>query len=454
MNKKTPTFYTKDFRFVQALLADNKKGLVRYVPKSQTGGQHGGPYTTPQTSQNNSLANSTSDHVETLPITVAPANVVQNFYDDFYSKSPDRVKKNIGDTLPFDVVSSIDPEKHNYTLLKKYGRGAYGQVYLARDNKNSSSKNYVMKIIPLLPNTTDSAHNEVRILQKIASYGCKPDLLCYHDSFKDLFPHPVYGDYVPSLFILTNEFPNSINLKKFKDNHKDANKLLHTFSLLKIFRNLLSALFFLHKIKIAHADIKPENILIDKDLHIQLIDFGISCDKPSIKTKNPCTVTGTILFQSPELLFKLREQTTLSELQKGDIFSMGMVFFELANMTLPFGETSQNCIKYFYKEVGGFLTDDDRDFYAHHCKQPPSNFITSSYSYIPPDLPKHTMTKTYVKLNKKINELIQRMLDTNPETRPTIDDCSKSLNKIVDAFNSVPFKSLPFKRKYVSEISP
>lgn len=451
-NNKTPSFFSTDSRFIKAVLSNNN--IITYSSPNQVGGEHGAPFTTPHASLTTSPT-STSRNAETLPVTVAPANLVQNFYDDLYSKSPERKRINIADTLPFDVVSSKEPQKHNYTLIKKYGRGAYGQVYLARDNNSeNTSLNYVMKIIPLLPNTTKSAQNEVRILQKLARYGCKSDILCYHDSFEDTFPDPIHGGYVPSLFILTKEFPNSITLTAFKDNHKNANKFIHTYSLLKIFRNLLSALLFIHKIQIAHADIKPDNILINKDLGIQLIDFGIACDKPTIKTSKPCTVTGTPLFQSPELLFKLHEETTLSELQKGDVFSMGMVFFELANLILPFGETSHNCIKYFYKEVGGFLTDDDRDYYTKHCKVMPTNFITSSYSYIPPDLPKHNMSKTYAKMNKKINQLIQKMLDTNPDTRPTIEECSKALNKIIDAFNSVPFKSLPFKRKYVSEVSP
>lgn len=450
--EKTPSFFCTDSRFIKAVLSNNN--LITYSSKNQFGGQHGTALTTPHPSQQNSPT-STSRNAETLPVTVAPTNIVQNFYNNLYSKSPERKRINIADTLPFDVISSKEPTKHNYTLLKKYGRGAYGQVYLARDNnsKNSSTK-YVMKIIALSANTSNSAHNEVRILKKLARYGCKPEILCYHDSFEDTFPDPVHGEYVPSLFILTKEFPNSINLTTFKDNHKNDNKFIHTYSLLKIFRNLLSALLFLHKIRIAHADIKPDNILINKDLGIQLIDFGISCDKPTIEIDKPCTITGTPLFQSPELLFNLHKQTTLHELQKGDVFSMGMVFFELANLTLPFGETSRNCIKYFYKEVGGYLTDDDRDYYNKHCQAMPANFITSSYSYIPPDLPKHNMSTKYSKMNAKINQFIQKMLDTNPDTRPTVEECSKALNKIIDAFNSVPFKGLPFKRKFVSEVSP
>jgi serine/threonine protein kinase len=244
------------------------------------------------------------------------------------------------------------------------------------------------------------------------------------------------------MFIVTKEFPDSINLESFKDNLKSSSKLLNTHSLLMLFKDLLAALSFLHSKNIAHADIKPGNILVNQSLQIQLIDFGISCDKPSINVKNSCVVTGTKLFQAPELLFKLYKRTTRAELQEGDVFSMGLVFFELANLSLPFGDASFHCLEYFYKEVGGFdnITTDQ-------YKNLSNNFITSSYSYIPSNLSNIECTK-YSTINKNINQLIHKMLDTNPDTRPDVFQCVHALNKITNAFNSIPLK-----KEFIAPIS-
>lgn len=425
-------FYSNDKDLIQNLV-HNKHDIVKIVNNPQKGGEK---YSSlPKNPPSNA---NTQEYAESMPITIAPLNVVQDYYDDFYAKSPEQINPK---QIPIThIVSSKYPEKYNYTVLKQYGKGSYGQAYLVQNNITNSRS--VIKVIPLTPQSKSSAFNEVHILKTLKLFGCKRgNILCFEDSFVDSIGNNEY------MFIVTKEFPDSINLETFKDNLKSSSKLLNTHSLLMLFKDLLSALSFLHSKNIAHADIKPGNILVNKSLQIQLIDFGISCDKPSINTKNKCVVTGTKLFQAPELLFKLYQYTTRDELQKGDVFSMGLVFFELANLSLPFGDSSFHCLEYFYKEVGGFNTQTFDNVAPEHCKHLSNNFITSSYSYFPSNLSKVDFTK-YSNINKSINKLIQRMLDTNPDTRPNVFSCVRDLNKIINAFNSIPLK-----KEFIAPIS-
>jgi serine/threonine protein kinase len=428
----TKGFYSNDKDLIQNLVHHNHD-IIQIIKNPQKGGEKFS--TLPKQPISNA---NTQESAESLPITVTPSNVIKNYYDDFYAKSPENPYSK---QLPItSIVSSKYPEKYNYTVLKQYGKGSYGQAYLVKNNITNSRS--VIKVIPLTYQSKPSAFNEVHILKSLKAFGCKRiNILCYEDSFVDTIGNTEY------MFIVTKEFPDSINLESFKDNLKSSSKLLNTHSLLMLFKDLLAALSFLHSKNIAHADIKPGNILVNKSLQIQLIDFGISCDKPSVNVKNKCVVTGTKLFQAPELLFKLYQYTSREELQKGDVFSMGLVFFELADLALPFGDSSFNCLEYFYKEVGGFDTTTFDNTTPENCKPISNNLITSSYSYIPSNLSKIDYAK-YSNINKSINKLIQRMLDTNPDTRPSVFACVNALNKIINAFNSIPLK-----KEFIAPIS-
>jgi serine/threonine protein kinase len=101
-----------------------------------------------------------------------------------------------------------------------------------------------------------------------------------------------------------------------------------------IFSKLIKDLYSLHKKNIAHGDIKPENILIKADGNkveeVMFIDYGGSC-----MTKL-CKAGGTILYASPEVLTKLPGgPITLDSYKKADVFSLGIVLFELLSNKLP-----------------------------------------------------------------------------------------------------------------------
>lgn len=103
-----------------------------------------------------------------------------------------------------------------------------------------------------------------------------------------------------------------------------------------IFCELLNIFSFIHKNKVVHRDIKPENIIVDeKSGNIYVLDFGISkIDEPELtkltKSKN---YMGTFYYSSPEQ-FKGEEISIRS-----DIYSLGVVLYEMICKTLPFDGT-------------------------------------------------------------------------------------------------------------------
>jgi serine/threonine-protein kinase len=96
-------------------------------------------------------------------------------------------------------------------------------------------------------------------------------------------------------------------------------------------RQLCAALQHAHEKGIIHRDLKPSNLMILKDGTLKLTDFGIAKD-PTVTglTGTNCTV-GTAAYMSPE---QCRGEKTIS--QKSDLYSMGVVFYELLTGRKPF----------------------------------------------------------------------------------------------------------------------
>ena len=100
---------------------------------------------------------------------------------------------------------------------------------------------------------------------------------------------------------------------------------------LKYFHQLINALFYLHSQNIAHRDVKIDNMLLDKNLDLKLVDFGLST-KYSDETllDQPC---GTVVYAAPEVLEGNDYHGMLA-----DVWSSGIVLYGMVSGYLPFSD--------------------------------------------------------------------------------------------------------------------
>ncbi|HEX7728134.1 MAG TPA: serine/threonine-protein kinase [Terracidiphilus sp.] len=102
----------------------------------------------------------------------------------------------------------------------------------------------------------------------------------------------------------------------------------------KIMLALCGALDYMHKHGIVHRDLKPENVMVDSEDRVKIIDFGIAMkeDARRLTFVNVFTTLGTPDYISPEQVSGHRGD------QRSDIYSLGIMFYEMLTGTVPFAE--------------------------------------------------------------------------------------------------------------------
>jgi serine/threonine-protein kinase len=148
-----------------------------------------------------------------------------------------------------------------------------------------------------------------------------------------------FGSYNNSFYLSFEYFPSRNLRQVIKENHltfEEKGKLII---------QLMRALNFAHQNEIIHRDIKPENILINSNLDLKIADFGLAQIKSEQGLTQKSSIVGTPSYMSPEQI--RGEELT----HQSDLFSAGIVSYELLNNTNPFlgkdiSETINNILNY------------------------------------------------------------------------------------------------------------
>jgi serine/threonine-protein kinase len=210
----------------------------------------------------------------------------------------------------------LRPTVGRYEIIGEIGKGAMGIVYKARDPKINrlvavKTIRFSDEIEPeKLKDVKDRFLKEAELAGKLSH----PSIVSIYD---------VGEDY--DLTYMAMEFLEGENLRKCCA----GESLLSLRQVLFIISETASALDYAHSLGVIHRDIKPGNVMLLKNGQVKVMDFGIAKAISSSQTKSG-VVLGTPSYMSPEQIngYPLDGRS--------DIFSLGVVFFELLTGTLPF----------------------------------------------------------------------------------------------------------------------
>lgn len=211
----------------------------------------------------------------------------------------------------------------HYTISEKLGGGGMGIVYKAEDIR--LSRIVALKFLP--PELTRDEESKQRfILEAQAASSLQHNNVCNI--------HDIDETEEGQLFICMDCYEGETLKKKIEKGPLKLDTI--TDISIQIAQGLLKA----HEHKIIHRDIKPANIFITYDGVAKILDFGLAKLYGQTRVTNMGSTLGTVAYMSPE-------QATGSDVDtRTDIWSLGVVMYEMVTGKLPFNNEYEQAILY------------------------------------------------------------------------------------------------------------
>ena len=191
-----------------------------------------------------------------------------------------------------------------YKIIKRIGKGGFGAVYLVEKKK----KYYALKKI------TDLTKEEILKYQTLLNslYKIKSEYIIKY-----------YKSYIENdcIYIIM-EYGGDTNLKQYIEEQNKSNCLIDEKIISDIIIQICIGIKEIHKNKLIHRDLTPENIFMDKNNKIKIGDFGVSIILTTVKNYAKTRI-GKEHYLAPEIFGKKEYNN------KVDIYALGCIIYEL-----------------------------------------------------------------------------------------------------------------------------
>ncbi|MCJ7813072.1 protein kinase, partial [bacterium] len=211
----------------------------------------------------------------------------------------------------------------HYKILEKLGEGGMGVVYKAQDTK--LDRLVALKFLPI--HLTASETDKARFLQEAKAASASainhPNVCVIHD----------IQEHDEQQFIVMEYVDGKTLRERIKEGLKIKESIEYAIQ-------IAEALEAAHEQSIIHRDIKSENIMINTKNQIKVMDFGLAKLKGALKLTKTSSTVGTLAYSSPE---QIQGQEVDA---RSDIFSFGVVLYEMITGHLPFRGEYESAMVY------------------------------------------------------------------------------------------------------------
>jgi serine/threonine protein kinase len=223
-----------------------------------------------------------------------------------------------GPSEPPPSLEELAPRFPQLEILELLGRGGMGAVYKAR--QRGLDRLVALKILPVEaardPTWPERFAREGRALARLSH----PNIVAVYDS----------GE-AQGLYYFAMEFVDGLNLRQMIQARTTSSR-----EALSIVMQVCDALQYAHEESVVHRDIKPENILVDKKGRVKIADFGLAkllgVGGEGYSLTGSHQTMGTPHYMAPE-----QWERPQAVDHRADIYSLGVVFYELLTGELPLG---------------------------------------------------------------------------------------------------------------------
>jgi serine/threonine protein kinase len=215
-----------------------------------------------------------------------------------------------------------DRKLGRYEIVAGLGKGAMGTVYKANDPM--LERTVALKTINLAVSANEMAEYEARFYQEAKAAGGlnHPNIVTIYDVGKT-------GD----MPYLAMEYLEGSELHEILRHRKP----LSAAHALEIAAQVADGLAYAHERGVVHRDVKPANIMVVREGLVKIADFGVARMRSSERAAD-MQVVGSPRYMSPEQVLRKRAE------HRSDIFSLGMVLYEMLTGAPPFKGADLNAI--------------------------------------------------------------------------------------------------------------
>lgn len=208
----------------------------------------------------------------------------------------------------------------NYRVDRFLGQGGMAQIFYGWDE--SLDRPVAIKVIgDALKDNTSYTERFIHEARAVAKWRHEHILQVYYA-----------GAEANNLYYFVMEFLDGSDLEQVLRQYEEKGELIPFEDVIRIGRAIASALDYAHSKHVIHRDVKPSNILIDRENRIALTDFGLAMD---VQRGSMGQTFGTPHYVAPE-----QARNSADAVPQSDFYSLGIILYEMLTGIVPFDDPS------------------------------------------------------------------------------------------------------------------